>query len=175
MTVLNYFYYIPIVDSWLLPFIFGISYVLYQEKITYFFNKVPYFITLLLFLIFLYGVIYVRTMIIAGTRNDAFFAISIILILLFTIRRFKACNLVFQFLGKHSMNIFMTHTFFALFYSDFIYSLHYPILLFLFQILSNLVLSICIEWIKSKLHFDLLYKKIEVALAKKSGTTRSNY
>lgn len=172
--VLNYFYYIPIVGSWLLPFVFGISYVLYQKKITYFVNKVPYFITLLLLLISLYGVIYVRSMIIAGTRNDAFFAVIIILLLLATIRKCKPFNVVLQFLGKHSMNIFMTHTFFALFYSDFIYSLHYPILLFLFQILSNLVLSICIEWIKSKLHFDLLYKKIDGALAEKSVTSRSN-
>ena len=121
--VLNYFYYKPIVGSWLLPFIFGISYVLYQKKITYFVNNVPYFITLLLLFISLYGVIYVRSMIIAGTRNDAFFAVIIILLLLATIRKCKPINVVLQFLGKHSMNIFMTHTFFALLYSDFIYSL----------------------------------------------------
>ena len=74
-----------------------------------------------------------------ATGMDAFFTLTLVLISLMTIRKITFVSLIFQYLGKHSMNIFMIHTFiFAYFYRDFIYSFKYPILIFLVLLVFSL-------------------------------------
>lgn len=53
------------------------------------------------------------------------------------------------FLGKHSSNIFMMHTFFMMIYwQDFIYSFRYPILIYSVLLICSVVTSIIIEKFK---------------------------
>jgi len=70
-------------------------------------------------------------------------------------RRFMA------FLGSHSSNIFMLHTFFIVkYFSAFMYSLKYPVLIYTVLLALSLASSVCIEWLKRKLGFYPLQKKI---------------
>ena len=61
---------------------------------------------------------------------------------------------IFENLGKHSMNMFLIHTFFFYFwFSDFVYITRNPILIFLTLLLFSYVASVIIEWIKKKIGF----------------------
>lgn len=63
------------------------------------------------------------------------------------------------FLGKHSMNIYMTHTFFSVyFFSSFIYWFKNPILIFTILLAISLALSIAIEFCKAKTHYNQLLR-----------------
>ena len=56
---------------------------------------------------------------------------------------------VFAFLGKHSMNIFLFHTFiFSMWFKDFIYASHNPMIIFLTLLIICLPISIALEWMK---------------------------
>ena len=53
------------------------------------------------------------------------------------------------YLGKHSMNIFLFHTFiFYFWFQDFVYSSRIPIIIFLTLLAICLPISIVLEWIK---------------------------
>lgn len=85
---------------------------------------------------------------------DSAFAFAIICVLL-TALRFLPSSAVklFRFLGKHSSNIFMTHTFFFYyFWTDFIYAPRYPILILLLLLMVCLLWSIVLEFVKGKFH-----------------------
>lgn len=65
------------------------------------------------------------------------------------------------YLGKHSMNMYMVHTFiFSYFFHDFIYGFKYPILIFLALLLSSLAVSVVLETLKTKLKFYVLVSRI---------------
>ena len=73
---------------------------------------------------------------------------------------------VLGFLGKHSMNIFLTHTFIRAYYLEkFIYSLKHFILIILVLLLMSLGISIILErlkgWIGYNKWINALCKKIE--------------
>ncbi|MBR4625341.1 MAG: hypothetical protein IKO56_07395, partial [Alphaproteobacteria bacterium] len=54
-----------------------------------------------------------------------------------------------EFLGKHSMNIFLFHTFiFSHWLKNFIYSPKNPLLIFLLLLGVSLIISVAIEWLK---------------------------
>ena len=56
---------------------------------------------------------------------------------------------VMAFLGKHSMNIFLFHTFIFLFwFQDIVYASRNPIIIFLTLLAICLLISIALEWIK---------------------------
>ena len=64
---------------------------------------------------------------------------------------------VLEFAGKHSMNIFLTHTFiYYYFYDDFIYSFHYSVLIFTVLLLLSLGVSIGIGVIKKVTGYNKL-------------------
>lgn len=68
---------------------------------------------------------------------------------------------VLQFLGKHSMNIFMSHTFLrAYFLKDFLYGLKYSMLTFLVLTVLSVLLSIVIDLLKKYTGYDKLCAKI---------------
>lgn len=57
-------------------------------------------------------------------------------------------------LGRHSMNMFLTHTFiFYFWFSKFIYITRNPFLIFLSLLISCYLLSLFIEWTKRKVKF----------------------
>lgn len=69
---------------------------------------------------------------------------------------------VFSFLGKHSMNIFLFHTFiYYYWFREYIYITRNPLIIFISLLCACVVLSIFIEQLKRIVHFDLLIKKID--------------
>lgn len=69
-------------------------------------------------------------------------------------------SLVFEKLGKHSMNMFLTHTFiYYYWFKDYIYITRNPILIFLSLAITSYLLSVLIEWTKREVGF---YKLIGV-------------
>lgn len=68
---------------------------------------------------------------------------------------------ILQFFGKHSTNMFMSHTFLrAYFLKDFLYGLKYSMLTFLALTVFSLVLSIIIDLLKKYTGYDKLCAKI---------------
>ncbi|MBR6948689.1 MAG: acyltransferase family protein [Bacilli bacterium] len=72
---------------------------------------------------------------------------------------------ILEYLGKHSMNIFLLHTFLRAFYlKDFIMGKGHFLLIFITLLLSSLVLSIILEWFKKIIRYqqfiDYLQSKI---------------
>lgn len=66
---------------------------------------------------------------------------------------------IFEELGKHSMNMFLTHTFiYYYWFKDYIYITRNPILIFLSLTISCYSLSVLIEWTKQKVGFYKLLR-----------------
>ena len=64
---------------------------------------------------------------------------------------------VFAFIGKHSMNIFLTHTFLYYYYAkDFIYSFGNGILIVIVLLVCSLLIALAIEGIKKIIHFQAI-------------------
>ncbi|MCH5308522.1 MAG: acyltransferase [Prevotella sp.] len=62
---------------------------------------------------------------------------------------YKPIKQTLAFLGKHSMNIFLFHTFiFYFWFKEFIYASHNPIIIFVLLLSICLIISIGLEWIK---------------------------
>ena len=61
----------------------------------------------------------------------------------------KMLSRVLAFLGKHSFNIFLFHTFFLIYTPKYIYWNRNPFLIFLTMLLTCIVVSIGIEYIKN--------------------------
>lgn len=69
---------------------------------------------------------------------------------------------VLIFLGKHSMNVFLIHTFIRGYYlNEFTYSFKHFAIISLVLLLISLVLSILIELLKKYLKYDLLINKLQ--------------
>ena len=65
------------------------------------------------------------------------------------------------YLGKHSMNIFLIHTFiFNFWFMHQVYSSRNPIVIFIVLLLSCLVISVALEWLKDVIGFNKLIKKM---------------
>lgn len=67
-----------------------------------------------------------------------------------------------EFVGKHSMNIFLFHTFIKTFwFKDFVYMSHNPLIIFVEFLLVNLAISILMEQIKKIIKFDYFVSYID--------------
>lgn len=65
------------------------------------------------------------------------------------------------FLGKHSMNIFLFHTFiFYYWFQEYIYITRNPLIIYISLLCACILISILIEKLKLVLHFESLTKKI---------------
>lgn len=54
----------------------------------------------------------------------------------------------FSFLGKHSMNIFLFHVFFLMWFKDYVYYFRNPVPVLLVMLIACILVSIVLEWIK---------------------------
>lgn len=69
---------------------------------------------------------------------------------------------VLQFLGKHSTNIFMSHTMLRAYYlKNFLYGLKYSALTFIVLLILSVLLSVAIDLIKKYSGYDKLCEKIK--------------
>jgi len=142
---------IPIIHDWLFPFALGISCALNSDRITSFINRINKMILIGCISILFLFIVYIRLVNwrTGGSGVDGLFTLVWIMILVLTVRDVKIVTPVLKYLGKHSMNIFMVHTFiFYYFYPDFIYSFRYPVLIFIILISCSLGISILIEYCK---------------------------
>ncbi len=168
------FIVVPFVHLWLFPFALGISCALKREKISSFLNRTDWKILFLCNLILLFSVAYLKLdeWLFGGIGMDGFFTLTLIFFIITTLRQVKIVTQLFLFLGKHSMNIFMIHTFiYSYFYSGFIYSFRNPGLIFIILLTSSLSISILIEYGKKMLGiYRLETKIIDLFLTTKSTT-----
>ena len=78
-----------------------------------------------------------------------FFAIAVICFSFIFLSRIPIIRNVLEFLGKHSSNIFMFHTFiYEIYFRSFIYGFRYSIVIYCVFVLLCLVISVCIEQLK---------------------------
>ena len=90
------------------------------------------------------------------------FPLAYILLLHLTISRVSILRGIFAFLGKHSANIFMVHTFFRQIYTmDFVYSRGHFLLVIMTLLILSLVTSFIIEGLKKLIRYDRFTAKLE--------------
>ena len=95
---------------------------------------------------------------------DAIIAFLIVCIAITTVGRVPIIRSALQFLGKHSMNIFLAHTFFYLIiWRNYVYYFENAIVTFLILLGVSLLYSVVLEWIKkgTKKIFEILQKKMK--------------
>lgn len=77
----------------------------------------------------------------------SFYALA--MIVAFTIApKLEIVSMTFTYLGKHSMNMWMIHTWFAYYlFHDFVYGFKYPLFIFTGLILMSFISSIVVDYI----------------------------
>ena len=116
---------------WQCPMVFGILWhekeqslnkVRLQRNLMTYYSVVP-FISLIILLLYRYGIVPHILHIRSGIYMDAIIVVMMALCVVLMRNYSKHINVVFEFLGYHSMNIYMTHTFFfSYWFSSFFYS-----------------------------------------------------
>jgi peptidoglycan/LPS O-acetylase OafA/YrhL len=144
--------------GWLLHFMLGIAVAQNVNKISVFLNRLNYWLVLLATILLFVGLVYLRTSRLSlGMRIDAFLAVIIALMIILFLRKMTVINYIVKFLGKHSINIYLIHTFiYAYFFEEFIYSFKYPILIFVVLLISTLGISMLFEWLKKAIRLPRL-------------------
>ena len=85
--------------------------------------------------------------------SDGLLAFAIICVLLAVVKYVRPVGTILEFLGKHSANIFMTHTFFYYYYfGRYFYAFRFPILIMLSLLLVCVAYSLVLEKGKTCLH-----------------------
>lgn len=172
MVIMGISEYIPIhtADIWIwqFPFVFGIAWKLCESRLV----KIQQWLTnhkrvfeLMSIVVLIITIIFRMNEIIphwSGVKMDSFITCSIVLCLISIIRNWHHVMLILAFIGKHSMNIYFTHTF--------INSYWFPQLLytgewlrgggnFVVLIAICLLISIGIEFLKEKIR---LYELVNI-------------
>ena len=165
--------------SFILPVYFGALFARFEifeaiEKIKVSKNKVVNNILLFVIGVFLVLVsIYVWIRVPFSVLWEYHFGVAPLFVIVFCNRFifrdgghiFKVIRVVFSFLGKHSMNVYIFHSFLRVFFlKDFIYSLKYPTLTIVTLLAISLVISVILELIKKLIRYnkfiDFLHNKI---------------
>lgn len=164
--VQNFFYYFQCWDSELvvytLIFFLGIFFSYHADFFNNILNKTKTVViqtfSLLFLILFTLLRLYWKSSPMGTLENMCIIDAGITISLTFTLISF--CRLAKRqlkpliFLGKHSMNMYLVHTFiFSYFFSDFIYGFKYPILIFAGLLATSLLFSISLEFVKTKLGF----------------------
>lgn len=83
---------------------------------------------------------------------DAFVSMVLIMILALTVGKVPIFNKILAFLGKHSMNIFLMHTFlYLLVFRQYIYYFHYAFASFVILLILSLLYSVILEFLKKQI------------------------
>lgn len=149
---------IPLVNDWIFPFTVGV-YLSQTDgfvKMVIWFDKQGKWRFLTLFIFTCFVAWYRQNgYLFDSVRADTFFAILLILWTTELIVVSKMAKKAFEFVGIHSFNIFLFHTFIYYYYfPNFIYAFKYPVLIFAVLLGVCLVISVGIEAFKKKIAFD---------------------
>lgn len=97
----------------------------------------------------------------AGTKADPYISLIVVILVPMVIKKIIKRAVFFPFLGEHSINIYLVHTFiYYYFFSDFIYSFKYPALIFLVLLILTLCISIALEELKKRTGYVNLVRKL---------------
>jgi len=156
---------IPVLNTWLLPFGLGIyaSQRNLISKIDFKLEKYRSWKYLML-LTAVCLVVAFRSFspYMRGTEIDWLFGGLIILFVFELINTFGMLEKFLSFLGKHLFNIFLFHTFiYYYFWSEFIYSFHYPVFIFLALLSICVLISMGIDQVKKRIYLNRLVYFIE--------------
>lgn len=148
-----------------LAFVLGIYLALYQGVIDVIIRKMSKRGLLVLLTVMFVGLCVNRECAMvgrmAGIYADPYIAFILACMVAIMTKKMHYLMPLMAYLGKHSMNMYMVHTFiFAYFFHDFIYSFQYPIFIFLALLLSSLGVSVVLEILKTKLKFYVLVSRI---------------
>ena len=97
---------------------------------------------------------------------DGFLSVLLALFVIIFLRKWKCCYTALAFLGKHSINIYLVHTFLIQYWYDVSKFLHANKICrmggvnFWILLLSCLLISILLEYIKDKLYWNKLTEKV---------------
>ena len=160
------------ISVYILPFCVGICMARHADFINRILNVIPSKIVLSTFAATAFIFLFLRGVPLfpkfSYFRVDPFATVSFVLFVVCLCRATKLKFTAFQFIGKHSMNMYLTHTFiFCYFFNDFIYGLEYPILMFLALFGISLFISVIIELVKNKLRFYQLQGRIVSLISRK--------
>ena len=98
---------------------------------------------------------------VAWELNYGIIPLAFICFFRFCIIRIPVLNKILEFLGKHSMTIFLTHTFIRLNYlRNFVYSFKHFMLIFAVLFVLSLALALALDFIKKLCRYDVLINKI---------------
>lgn len=158
------FFIVDLLKTYLLIFLTGVIYAQNHETISVFLNRIKPFTLVILLIVTIVGLSILRLKhlvpVFWGVRIDPFLTLTVILLSILALRHVFCFSVGMRYLGKHSMNIYMLHTFiYFYFYSEFIYSFKYPILIFAALLVSSLCISIVLEYLKKIILFDNVVKK----------------
>lgn len=151
------------------PFYFGIVASRYREDVNRFLNRLPAWSIILTSAVMIVVLCFVRQLspipYLQGTNIDALTTVFLSLLIVSWANIRHSEYRVLTYLGKHSMNMYLVHTFIFLYYfGDFIYQFKYPILIVLALLITSLAVSIAIEQLKKCISFykflDYLLRKI---------------
>ncbi len=96
-----------------------------------------------------------------ATVVDSVIVVFIVLFGYVVLAAIPGINSIFAFLGKHSMNIFLIHTFIrTTWFKSWTYSFGNVFLIWLMLLLESLAFSVLLEWVKRKSRYDTLWKKL---------------
>lgn len=152
--------YNGIISYWMFAFLLGMVWAYYRQTINNFLIKMnPIYVVILgLFLLLILMMARIKNIfpiITNFTRLDGFIALVMALLVPFV--RDNLVGRVLAVWGKHSMNVYMIHTFIYFYwFSRYVYFAKYSILIFLVLLVWCLILSALIEYIKQR----SLYNKI---------------
>ena len=94
-------------------------------------------------------------------RIDTFFALAIIIFTVSFLSYIKYAGSLLEFIGIHSANIFMMHTFIYLYYFQrAIYAVYYPVFIVCVLLAITLLISVGLEKLKALLRYDELSKAL---------------
>ena len=157
---INFFYTL----GFIFPFALGVIAKKYNwvEVIRSFFDRCRDWVNLVLWLVLM--IIAAIRMFIPNQMLQPF--CMLVLVLIFPVLHLsKWIRLILSYLGKHSMNIWLIHTWICYYlFKDFIYSLKYPILIFSITTILSLLMSLVVNEI-----CDCIQK-----IAKKQKTTKGD-
>lgn len=148
--------------TWQCPFIMGALWKMYEDKfptVEEWMRNHPYIfggISILLLIVFVILRMYPIIPYWSGIQIDGFFACAMTLCLIAILRRTKYLMNTLAFLGKHSMNIYMTHTFVnAFWYAQLLHAREWMRGggNFVVLMIICLTISMLIEFLKNKIRF----------------------
>lgn len=157
--------------SFALAFIFGMAFAKYdlfakQNKFSLFKKNrlLSDIILFSLYMVAFFLIVYLTDKLGRKYLWEFNYCISPVIVILFVnrfLRRIPLLNRALMFIGSHSLNIFLIHTFIRYVYlNDFIYSFKYAILIPFVLLAITLAISVAVELLKKLLHYDLLIAKL---------------